>query len=82
MRDTCRELTGRDAPEIDICETNSPRIKHRAEWFELLFEWMAENGGERIQTFFNPTGPLSGPWLPDDETTIDALRSLTARYAE
>ena len=82
MRDTCRELTGRDAPEIDICETNSPRVKHRAEWFEMLFEWMADNGGERIQTFFNPTGPLSGPWLPDDEVTISALRSLTARYAE
>jgi hypothetical protein len=82
MRDTCRALTGRDAPEIDICETNTPRIKHRAEWLELLFEWMSQNGGERIQTFFNPTGPLSGPWLPEDQNTISALRTLTARYAE
>ena len=82
MRNTCRELTGRDAPEIDICETNTPRVKHRAEWLELLFEWMSQNGGERIQTFFNPTGPLSGPWLPDDQNTINALRTLTARYAE
>jgi hypothetical protein len=82
MRDTCRALTGRDAPEIDICETNTPRVKHRAEWLELLFEWMSQNGGERIQTFFNPTGPLSGPWLPEDQNTISALRTLTARYAE
>jgi hypothetical protein len=82
MRDTCRELTGRDAPEIDICETNNPRINHRPEWFELLFEWMNDNGGERIQTFWNPTGPLSGPWLPDDQGTIESLRSLSARYAE
>jgi hypothetical protein len=78
MLATCRELSGRDSPEIDICETNSPRPHYRAQWFELLAEWMAANGGRCIETFWNPTGGLSGPWLPDDKRTIDALRSIAA----
>jgi hypothetical protein len=77
MLQTCRELTGRDVPEIDICETNSPRREHRPAWFTLLAEWLSGNGGERLQAFWNPAGPLSGPWLPGDEHTIQALRSLT-----
>ena len=81
MLQTCRELTGRDAPEIDICETNDPRVGHRGEWFTLLAEWLAGNGGERLLTFWNPSGSLSGPWLPDDEETIGALRSLASTYA-
>jgi hypothetical protein len=76
MLATCREMSGRDAPEIDICETNSPRREHRAEWFTLLAQWMSENGGRYLQTFWNPSGSLSGPWLPDDSQTIDALRSI------
>jgi hypothetical protein len=82
MLDTCRELSGRDAPEIDICETNSPRQEHRAEWFELLTEWLASNGGRCLQSFWNPTGSLSGPWLPEDQQTIDRLRSLAASYSD
>jgi hypothetical protein len=78
MLDTCRELTGRDAPEIDICETNSPRPAHRAEWFGLLAQWLGGNGGGRLQTFWNPSGPLSGPWLPDDRKTISTLRSIAS----
>jgi hypothetical protein len=78
MLATSRELAGRDAPEIDICETNSPRREHRAEWFTLLAEWMSANGGGCLQTFWNPTGSLSGPWLPEDQQTIDALRAIAA----
>jgi hypothetical protein len=78
MLNTCRELSGQDAPEIDICETNSPRPPYRAVWFTLLAEWMSANGGRYMETFWNPSGPLSGPWLPDDEKTIDALRSIAA----
>jgi len=78
MRETCRELTGTDSPEIDICETNSPRPGHRAEWFALLAEWLHDNGGQRLLTFWNPSGPLSGPWLPDDSKTIETLRSIAS----
>ncbi len=34
MLQTCRELTSSESPEIDICETRSPRPKHRADWFD------------------------------------------------
>jgi hypothetical protein len=80
MLDTCRELSGRDDPEIDVCETNSPRPDHRADWFELLAEWLHDNGGRCLQTFWNPSGSLSGPWLPDDEKTIGLLRSIARTY--
>jgi hypothetical protein len=76
MLGTCRELTGRDAPQIDICETNCPRRAYRADWFALLAEWLAGRGGGRLQTFWNPSGPASGPWLPHDGQTIRALRSI------
>lgn len=82
MLDTCRALSGRDRPEIDICETNSPRPEHRAEWFSLLAEWMAANGGERLQSFWNPAGSLSGPWRPEDAATIAALRTIARDYAD
>jgi hypothetical protein len=78
MLDTCRELTGRGSPEIDICETNCPRREHRADWFALLAEWLSGNGGRCLQTFWNPAGDLSGPWLPDDQKTIDLLRSISS----
>jgi hypothetical protein len=77
MLATCRELSGRHAPEIDICETNCPRRAYRADWFALVAEWLSGRGGGRLQTFWNPTGPLSGPWLPDDDATIERLRSVT-----
>jgi hypothetical protein len=81
MLDTCRELAGVQSPEIDICETNSPRRRHRQEWFALLAEWLEGNGGGRLQTFWNPSGSLSGPWLPDDLETTGALRTISTAHA-
>jgi hypothetical protein len=81
MLDTCRALAGQDAPRIDICETNSPRPRHRAEWFGLLAQWLHGHGGGRLLTFWNPSGPLSGPWVPEDEQVTGALRSIAADYA-
>jgi len=78
--ETCRQHTGRDAPEIDICETNSPRPAHRAAWFTLLAEWLDGNGGRCL--FWNPSGPLSGPWLPDDQQTIRALRAILGSHGD
>ena len=82
MLHTCRELIGQDSPEIDICETNSPRRAHRADWFAMLAEWLHSNGGRCLQTFWNPSGSLSGPWLPDDMKTIGTLRSISSTYGE
>jgi hypothetical protein len=80
MLDTCRELSGIDSPVIDICETNSPRQAYRADWFALVAQWLNGNGGGCLQTFWNPSGGLSGPWLPDDVQTIGALRSISHEY--
>lgn len=82
MLETCRGLTGLDLPDIDICETNSPRLRHRAQWFALIAEWLDSHGGGRLQGFWNPSGKLSGPWLPDDTQTISALESIARTYAE
>lgn len=76
MLSTCQELTGRDDPDIDICETNCPRPAYRADWFALVAQWLSGRGGGRLQTFWNPAGPLSGPWRPEDGKTIRALRSI------
>jgi hypothetical protein len=78
MLATCRQLSGINSPQIHICETNSPRVKHRGEWFTLLAEWLSAHGGGCIETFWKPDGPLSGPWLPDDADTISALRAIAA----
>jgi hypothetical protein len=76
MLATCRELAGSATPDIDICEANSPRPQYRGDWFALLAQWLAANGGSRLLTFWNPTGSASGPWQPDDQPTISALRSI------
>ncbi len=78
MLATSRDLSGVGSPQIHICETNSPRTEHRGEWFTLLAEWMAAHGGGCLETFWKPDGPLSGPWLPDDASTISALRAIAA----
>ena len=80
MLATCRDLSGQEAPQIDICETNCPRPQYRADWFALLAEWLDGHNGHRLQIFWNPGGPSSGPWLPDDEPTIAALRSISRTY--
>jgi hypothetical protein len=77
MMETSRELSGRSAPEINICEANSPRPQYRGAWFGLLAQWMSANGGGVLNTFWNPAGTAGGPWLPDDEPTISALRSVS-----
>lgn len=80
MLQTCRELTSSESPQIDICETNSPRPQHRADWFGMLAEWLADHGGQCLETFWKPDGPLSGPWLPEDRKTISALSSIAESY--
>lgn len=80
MLETCRDLAGSDSPQIDVCEANSPRPQYRADWFALLAEWLSANGGGRLLTFWNPSGPLSGPWLPDDLATVGVLRSIAEMY--
>lgn len=67
-------------PRITVPETNSPHPRRRPEWFAAVADWLASNGGRRMMSFSKEDGPLSGPWLPDDTATIDALNALMTKY--
>jgi hypothetical protein len=61
-------------PSLRIPETNSHDDKHREDWFRFLSEWMVANNGYRLFTFWNPDGPLSGPW-PPSHAVLDYFNS-------
>ncbi|HEX9034832.1 MAG TPA: hypothetical protein VF834_23550 [Streptosporangiaceae bacterium] len=75
-RATVQHVTGQQSPRLNICETNSDHPSHRGKWFTALAEWLVPNGGHRLLTFWSEAG--CGPWLPDDQGTIDALRAISA----
>lgn len=60
-----------------VAETNSSVVAHRPAWFREVYDWLAVHHGLAMLTFWNPTGPLSGPWV-DDPATIYALRRIAA----
>lgn len=57
-------------PSIRITESNSSHDFHRKNWWLFLSEWMVAHNGYRLLTYWNPNGPLSGPW-PPSQTVID-----------
>jgi hypothetical protein len=59
-----------------VAETNSSVKGHRPSWFKAVYEWLAGNHGIALETFWLPSGPLSGPWVDDDWPTISALRRV------
>jgi hypothetical protein len=59
-----------------VAETNSQVPAHRPRWFKAVYEWLAANNGIALETFWNPAGPLSGPWVDSDTVTISALRRV------
>ncbi len=71
-----------------IAETNSSTPSHRASWFREMYDYLYTHKGGALLTFWNPTGPYSGPWLntnnPDPrlsahaESTIYSLRKVAA----
>jgi hypothetical protein len=76
-----QKVTGKKAPAIRICETNSRYDSHRAEFFTTIAYWMARHNGNRILTYWNRHDVgLSGPW-PPSEGVIDQLQSLSKQYS-
>jgi hypothetical protein len=72
-------------PVLCIAETNTSTPARRPFWFSAIFGWLKAyeqmgSGVAAMCTYWNPGGPLSGPWLPDDDATIEAL-SLIAQAA-
>lgn len=69
-------------PPLAIAETNTNVPARRPAWFKAIFAWLKsyESRGGSVScmcTYWNPGGPLSGPWLPDDTAVIDTLRAIS-----
>jgi hypothetical protein len=64
-----------------VAETNTMKPDKRPMWFNGIYAWLKANGGIAMETFWNPTGSLSGPWLPTDTATIAALNAIAADAA-
>jgi hypothetical protein len=76
-----RERSGQRWPVLTVPETNSSVQARRPEWFTAVTDWVRGHNGRHVCTFWNPTGPLSGDWVPGDTATIDALITLAADLA-
>jgi hypothetical protein len=65
-------------PKLMLPECNTPFKAQRPDWFKSVCERMHTYGSHSIGvlTFWNPTGPLSGPWDPKDKKTIAAMNDI------
>lgn len=65
-------------PKLVIPECNTPAVDQRPAWFEGVAERMHKYGSHSIGilTFWNPKGPLSGPWQPTNKKTIAAMNDI------
>jgi hypothetical protein len=65
-------------PKLVIPECNTPKKSERPDWFTSVCTRMHQYGSNSIGvlTFWNPTGPLSGPWDPTDRNTIGAMNNI------
>lgn len=65
-------------PKLMIPECNTPKQAQRPDWFESVCLRMHVYGAHSIGvlTFWNPAGPLSGPWDPKDRKTIAAMNDI------
>lgn len=79
-----QKVTGRESPEIRICETNSPYDSHRSAFFTTIADFLARHNGNRMLTYWNAKhglaqGGLSGPWPPSQQV-INTLTALAEKY--
>lgn len=67
--------TSNGHPIVAVAECNSSHEGRRPAYFQQVWEPISNNGSFML-TYWNPNGALSGPWLPDDTATINALKSI------
>lgn len=72
---------GVTTPTLAIAETNTNVPAERPAWFKAVFAWLKsyESRGGSVRcmcSYWNPGGPLSGPWLPDDTAVTSALQAI------
>jgi hypothetical protein len=77
----CNALMDSRSATIGVTETNSRCPKRRPYWFTHVWSWLQSHGfgsdsSSCFLTYWNPSGPESGPWRPDDRATIDALYGI------
>ncbi|MGN6792459.1 MAG: hypothetical protein ACTHJW_08730 [Streptosporangiaceae bacterium] len=79
-----KDRSGLQNPEICILECNSPVIEHRRWFFRSLADWLFNNGGTRLYTFFKDGGASGGQWLdpPAGQTTVDGLNYIYKTYGK
>ena len=77
-RAVIQQLTKTKVPKLNICETNSPRVEYRPQWFSAVAEWMGRNGGQRVLTYWSHGHNDAGPWLPHDTAVIRSLARAAA----
>lgn len=65
-------------PKLMIPECNTRDQAQRPDWFESVGRRMHRYGSHSIGvlTFWNPKGPLSGPWKPEDRKTIADMNDV------
>lgn len=78
-RALAQRLTGLTNPEINVCETNTHDENNRPPFFQNVAQWLFQNGGRRMLTFW-ADGISSGTWDSNDHNTINALRTIEANY--
>jgi hypothetical protein len=77
----CDALMDSGSATIGVTETNSRCSGRRPYWFTHVWSWLHSHGfasdtSSCFLTYWNPTGPESGPWLAGDHATIDALYAI------
>ena len=81
----CDALMDSGKATIGVSETNTLCPKRRPYWFTHVWSWLQSNGFKSdhscFLTYWNPKGPYSGPWLPNDTATIDALYAIFHKSA-
>jgi hypothetical protein len=65
-------------PRLVLPECNTPKKSQRPDWLKSVCKRMHTYGAHSIGvlTFWNPHGPLSGPWDPKDTATIAAMNNI------
>jgi hypothetical protein len=67
------------SPHINVCECNADVDQYRPQFFTDLANWLHNNDGRRMLTFWHDDpAPHGGPWSSASETTIKALQNIVS----
>ena len=70
---------GSSVATIAVCECNCDNAASRPCYFYDVANWLrsqTRGGPSCFLTYWNPNGPMSGPWLSTDTATINELKNI------